>query len=80
MAASYEFKSRQKKTSEPPWMTDWIRSLIVDRRKVYKTDGDRLARWKLMKGRIQRMVQKSKTGYHEYVIEKFSNQTDLSNF
>ena len=41
MDQAYPVKRRKKKDSEPPWMTDWIRDLIEDRRKVFKTDRGR---------------------------------------
>ena len=31
---AFERKTRVKKESEPPWMTDWMRELIEDRRGV----------------------------------------------
>ena len=34
-------KQRKKKSSEPPWMTDWIRDLISNRRSIFKTDEKR---------------------------------------
>ena len=43
----YERKIRKKKTSEPSWMTDWLRDEIEARRKVYKTDQKRSERWKV---------------------------------
>ena len=39
VAACFKKKSRSKKSSEPAWMTDWIRELIEDRHKVFNTDG-----------------------------------------
>ena len=46
MDQCYEWKTRVKKTSEPCWMADWIRDIIQDRRKIFKTDGLRSSRWK----------------------------------
>ena len=41
MAASYQWKNRKKKTSEPCWMTDRLRNMIEDRRKMFRTAGFR---------------------------------------
>ena len=80
MNKSYEYKTRKKKTSEPPWMSEWLRDLIEDRRRVFKTDGNRSPRWKILKARIERKVEKRKKKYHEFVIAKFKGSTDPSNF
>ena len=39
MRFSYQKKTRKKKTSEPPWMTDWLRALIRRRRSIFQRYG-----------------------------------------
>ena len=36
MDGFFEWKMRNKKSSEPSWMADWIRDIISTRRKVYR--------------------------------------------
>ena len=72
----YEKKTRKKKTSEPNWMTDWLRDEIEDRRKVFKTDEGRSERWKELKRRITRQVKK----HDEYILQKFEQETNPGKF
>ena len=51
MAKSYEFKTRRKKSSEPCWVTDWIRIIIEKKRHAFRTDWHRSDRWKCIKRR-----------------------------
>ena len=48
---AYELKTSKKKTSEPVWMTEWLRKDIESRRTVFKTDEKWSARWQLLKKR-----------------------------
>ena len=74
MSECYEWKTRNKKSSEPVWMTDWLRELIKDRRKVFSTDGGfRSARWKAMKNKIIRIVKNRKKKYNDYVLTRFES-------
>ena len=46
MRKNFEYKTRNKKFSEPCWMADWIRDRIKDRQLIFKTDKGRSNRWK----------------------------------
>ena len=56
MAQSYQWKTRKKKTSEPCWMTDWLRNMIEDRRRMFRTAGFRTVSWKTFKKKIAKIV------------------------
>ena len=60
MDSSFEYKTRVKKSSEPPWMADWIREIIKDRRKIFHTDKGRSPRWQKQKKRTRRIVKERK--------------------
>ena len=79
-AISYEEKTRKKKTSEPGWMTDWLRDEIEDRRKVFKTDKDRSPRWQALKKRIARQVKQRKKKHNDYIIQKFESEQNPGKF
>ena len=66
--------------SEPAWMMDWLRDLIEYRRKIFKTDGSRSVRWRVLKRRIERTVEKRKKKHNEFIIEKFKGSSDPSAF
>ena len=38
MDHAYEVKTRKKKSSEPPWMAEWLRDMIEDRRCLYRNE------------------------------------------
>ena len=57
MVQSFEWKTRSKKSSEPCWMTDTIREIIEDRRKMFKTDGFRATRWKILKRKTSTIIK-----------------------
>ena len=80
VAECYQRKTRKKKSSEPYWMTDWLRKDIAARRKVFKTDKKRTVRWKLLKRRISRQVKKRKKKHNDFVIGKFERETNPGKF
>ena len=80
MAHAYETKTRKKKSSEPPWMTDWLRKDIADRRKVFRTDKGRSPRCHAMKLKTNKAVKKRRGGYHQLVIDKFREETNPGKF
>ena len=80
MAASYEFKKRKKKSSEPAWMTDWLRQDIDSRRTVFKTDKGRSERWKILKAKTNATVKKRKKRLDEFILQKFDNESNPGNF
>ena len=57
---SYEVKSRKKKTSEPVWMTEWLRNDIQIRRRIFKTDQKWTDRWRRVKRQTATAVKKRK--------------------
>ena len=80
MEVCYEKKTRKKKSSEPNWMTDWLRDEIEDRRKVFKTDEGRSDRWKVLKRRVARQVKKRKEKNDEFILQKFEEETNPGKF
>ena len=75
----FETKIRKKKTTEPVWMTDEIRSLIAKRRRLFKRVR-RKEDWIHLKNKISLLVEKRKKGHSEYVRQKFISQKDTKNF
>ena len=73
MSASYEWKTRKKKTSEPVWMTDWLREMIKDRRTVFINVGFRSTEWRSMKKRTKLIVKERKKNYYDHVLAKFES-------
>ena len=61
-------------------MTDWIRDLIEDRCKVYKTDGWRTDRWRTLKSRTKRIIKKRRSKFDAYVVEKLETDNNPGNF
>ena len=78
--ASYKTITRNKKSSEPAWMSDWLRDEIEDRRKVFKTDQKRSNRWKALKDKISRSVRKRKKKHNEFILDKFNNESNPGKF
>ena len=73
-------KQRRKKSSEPPWMTDWIRDLISNRRTIFKTDEKRSLRWKQVKNRVRKIVRRRKKRFDDHILAKFEADTNPGNF
>ena len=80
LESCYELKFRKKKSSEPGWMTDWLRKDIEARRRVYKLDTKRTKRWKVLKRRVASRVKKRKRTHNEHIIQKFDNETNPGKF
>ena len=80
MDMSFEYKTRNKKSSEPAWMADWIREIITDRRKVFGTDGGRSQRWKTIKKKTSRIVKKRKKTHNEGILKRFNEETNPGKF
>ena len=78
--AAYELKTRKKKTSEPEWMTDWLRKQIENRRKVFKTDKKRTARWKIIKKKTAKNVKKRKRKFNANILKKFEDESNPGKF
>ena len=77
---SFDKKTRRKKSSEPPWMADWLRDLIEDRRKIFHTDKGRSPRWQVVKSRVSKLVKKRKRKYNSHLLKKFEDETNPANF
>ena len=77
---SYELKHRKKKSSEPEWMTDWIRENISSRRKIFKNDQGRSDRWGLLKKKTATEVKKRKRGHDKFVLAKFEAESNPGKF
>ena len=80
MVQSFEWKTRSKKSSEPCWMTDTIREIIEDRRKMFKTDGFRATRWKILKRKTSTIIKARIANYNEHILSKFKGGADPKNF
>ena len=80
LAASYTKITRKKKSSEPAWMTDWIRKDIASRRRIFKTDEGRSPRWRAFKEKITRQVKKRKKKNNDYILSKFDGETNPGKF
>ena len=76
----FPVKKRRKKSSEPPWMSDWLRELIKDRRSIFHTDIGRSPRWKTVKRRVQRIVKERRAKFDKYILDKFETDTNPGNF
>ena len=61
-------------------MTDWIRELIEDRRKIFKTDKGRSQRWHSLKKKTSRIVKKRKKNHDNRILEKFQNEMNPGKF
>ena len=80
MQANFEYKTRNKKSSEPCWMADWIRDLIKDRRRVFRTDGRRSARWRDFKKKTSKIVRSRRSKYNQQILTKFREDNNPGNF
>ena len=61
-------------------MTDWLRKQIESRRKVFKTDEKRTARWKVMKRKTAANVKKRKKKLNDNILSKFENESNPGKF
>ena len=61
-------------------MTDWLRDLIKDRRKVFHSDHGRSTRWKMLKKRTARIVKKRRRKFDANIIDKLESETNPGNF
>lgn len=75
----YEKKTRVKKTSEPVWMADWIRSMIESRRELFKNEG-RSDRWHTFKKKITDIIKTRKSKHFEELRNKFLANKDPRSF
>ena len=80
MDESYKFITRRKKSSEPSWMSDWIRKDIGSRRRIFKSDKGRSDRWQLFKNKLSAKIKKRKRTYNEFIISKFDNEKNPGKF
>ena len=64
MESSYERKNSFKKSSEPPWINQYIRQLIRKRRAIFRIFG-RNAAWKAVKNKTKRLIKEHKKGYNK---------------
>lgn len=64
MESSYERKNSFKKSSEPPWINQYIRQLIRKRRAIFRIFG-RNAAWKAVKNKTKRLIKERKKGYNK---------------
>ena len=76
----YRFITRKKKSSEPPWMSDWIRDLIADRRRVFRTDTKRSLRWRVIKKKTRRIIKTRRNKFNTHQIDKLKADTNPRNF
>lgn len=68
------------KSSEPPWMMDWLRDDIAARRRVFRTDQTRSERWNELKRQTNTAVKKRWKNFHELVIKKFEEEKNPGKF
>ena len=60
----FPLKTRKKKSTDLPWMTDGIRKQIKDRKELFAREGGiRTDAWKVEKKRTADLIKKSKRGY-----------------
>ena len=79
MERCFEMKTRKKKTTEPVWMTDEIRTLIRKRRRLYRRV-KRKEKWMEIKAIVAAKVSERKKGHGQYVKDKFAAEKDSGNF
>ena len=79
MNEAFPFRTRKKKSTEPVWMTDEIRSLIATRRKLFRRM-KRKGRWKEIKALVAKKVKDRKEGHSKYVRDKFTKDKCSKNF
>ena len=77
---AYELKTRKKKSSEPEWMTDGIRSDIANRRKIFRKDEKRSDRWKVLKKRTNSAIKTRRKGHDEHILAKFESESNPGKF
>ena len=78
---SYKRMTRKKKSSEPCWMTEWLRKDIAARRRIFRTDKhSRSDRWKKVKAKISRQVRKRKKNHDQFILQKFINESNPGKF
>ena len=79
MGISFEWVTKKKKTSEPPWMTDHIRKWIARRRGVFRKEG-RSERWKCLKKSTNNMIRERRRNFNLNIRDKFLNNADSKSF
>ena len=67
----FELKTRKKKTSEPPWMTDAIRDAIRRRRAIYRREKRQSEAWRKMKAETSKIVRERRNNFNKELKEKF---------
>ena len=75
---SSEYKTRKKKSSEPNWMAEWLRDLIKDRRRVFRSDGFRSERWKTIKKKMVVSVKKRRSKCNQFILNKIEAETTVT--
>ena len=80
LQTAYTLKSRTKKSSEPPWMSDWLRKDIATRRRVFRNDTKRSDRWKVLKRQTAAAVKRRRKRHNEYMLAKFDTEQNPGNF
>ena len=65
MQQSYETITRKKKSSEPPWMNEYIRKLIARRRAMYREEYKRDDEWQKLKKKIRNTIKRRKKKFNE---------------
>lgn len=61
-------------------MADWVQDLIEDRRRIFKTDGGKSSRWKIVKANTSRIIRKRKKKHNDYILARFNEETNPGKF
>ena len=61
-------------------MTDWLRDMIENRQEIFKKRGREFPDWRSLKKKIKSIVKGRKKKYHDFVLDKFKQDTNPANF
>ena len=67
----FPIKTRSVKSTDDPWITDWIRALIRRRKKEYRKN-ERSLRWKKLKLMCDTEIRLSKSRYYDKECKKMT--------
>ena len=71
MSLAFKWSTRRKNSSEPVWMTDWIRGLIRICRAIFRIQG-RSQLWKEKKGETTKIIREKKEKFNDMIFDKSS--------
>ena len=66
----FELVTKTKKSSEPSWMSSYIRNLIKKRRKIFRRQG-RTEKWKQLKRKTESLIKERRDCFNAHTREKF---------